>query len=219
MVVTMSLTMEKTLGQILVEKNIISPEQLSLALSRQKQEKGKYLGEILIEMGVSQEKINKALDSFNKRKPIGQVLLDLEVINPKQLEEALEKQKQLRKKTLRKPLGMLLVEMGYTTYYNYLNALSKHFNMSIVSLKNFLLSPALQQSIGEKYAQQQKIVVLENSRDKIKLALAEPTNYILEEIRKNFPASKNVEFCLASPSEIENCLKNYSDPFSLNSYR
>ena len=215
----MSLSMEKTLGQILVEKNIISPEQLSLALSRQKQEKGKYLGQILIEMGVSQERINKVLDSFNKRKPIGQILLDLEVINPKQLEEALEKQKQLRKNNLRKPLGMLLVEMGYTTYYNYLNALSKHFNMSIVSLKKFLLSPALQQSIGERYAQQQKIVVLENSRDKIKLALAEPTNYILEEIRKNFPASKNVEFCLASPSEIENCLKNFSDPFSMNSYR
>ena len=219
MVTGMSLTMEKTLGQILVEKNIISPEQLALALSRQKQEKGKYLGQILIEMGVSQEKINKALDSFNKRKPIGQILLDLEVINPKQLEEALEKQKELQKKTLRKPLGMLLVEMGYTTYYNYLNALSKHFNMPIVPLKNFLLSPSLQQSIGERYAQQQRIVVLENSRDKIKLALAEPTHYILDEIRRNFTANKNVEFCLASPSEIENCLKNYSDPFFLNSYR
>ncbi|MFH1757358.1 MAG: hypothetical protein ABH969_04860, partial [Pseudomonadota bacterium] len=64
--------MEKALGQILVEKNVISSEQLALALRRQKQEKGKYLGEILIEMGVSQGKINKTLDYFNKRKPIGQ---------------------------------------------------------------------------------------------------------------------------------------------------
>jgi pimeloyl-CoA synthetase len=101
--------MEKIFGQILVEKEIISPEQLALALKRQQQEKGKYLGQILIEMGVSQEKINKALDSFNKRKPIGQILLDLGVITSKQLEEALEKQNQLKKKTLRKPLGMLLV--------------------------------------------------------------------------------------------------------------
>ncbi|MDP3040203.1 MAG: hypothetical protein Q8O18_10080, partial [Deltaproteobacteria bacterium] len=114
---------------------------------------------------------------------------------------------------------MLLVEMGYTTYSNYLNALSKHFNMPIVSLKNFLLSPSLQKSIGERFAQQQRIVVLENSQDKIKLALAEPTNYILDDIRRIFPANKNVEFYLASPSEIENCLKNYSDPFSLNYYK
>jgi type IV pilus assembly protein PilB len=219
MATAMSLPMEKTLGQILVEKNYISPEQLALALSRQKQEKGKYLGQILIEMGVSQEKINKALDYFNKRKPIGQILLDLQVITPQQLEEALEKQKQLQKKALRKPLGMLLVEMGYTTYYSYLNALSRHFNMPIVFLKNFLLSSSLQQSIGVRYAQQQRIVVLENSRDKIKLALAEPTNHILNEIRRNFPPNKNVEFYLASPAEIENCLKNYFDPFSLNSYR
>lgn len=211
--------MEKIFGQILVEKEIISPEQLALALKRQQQEKGKYLGQILIEMGVSQEKINKALDSFNKRKPIGQILLDLGVITSKQLEEALEKQNQLKKKTLRKPLGMLLVEMGYTTYYSYLNALSKHFDMPIVSLKNFLLSSSLQQSIGVRYAQQQRIVVLENSRDKVKLALAEPSHYILEEIRRNFPANKTVEFYLASPAEIENCLKNIADPFSLNRYR
>jgi len=215
----MNFTMDKTLGQILLEKNIISSEQLALALRRQKQEKGIYLGQILIEMGVSQGKINKALDSFNKRKPIGQILLDLKVITAQQLEEALEKQKQLQKKTFRRPLGMLLIEMGYTTYYNYLNALSKHFNMPIVSLKNFLLSPSLQKSIGERFAQQQKIVVLENSQDKIKLALAEPTNYILEDIRRIFPGYKNVEFYLASPAEIENCLRHYSDPFSLNRYK
>ncbi len=219
MATAMSFTMDKALGQILVEKNVISSEQLALALRRQKQEKGKYLGEILIEMGVSQGKINKTLDYFNKRKPIGQILIDLKVITPEQLEEALEKQKQVQKKTFRRPLGMLLVEMGYTTYSNYLNALSKHFNMPIVSLKNFLLSPSLQKSIGERFAQQQRIVVLENSQDKIKLALAEPTNYILDDIRRIFPVNKNVEFYLASPSEIENCLKNYSDPFSLNYYK
>jgi hypothetical protein len=218
MATAMSFTMEKALGQILVEKNVISSEQLALALRRQKQEKGKYLGEILIEMGVSQGKINKTLDDFNKRKPIGQILIDLKVITPEQLEEALEKQKQVQKKTSRRSLGMLLVEMGYTTYSNYLKALSKHFNMPIVSLEKFLLSPPFQKSIGERFAQQQRIVVLENSQDKIKLALAEPTNYILDDIRRIFPANKNVEFYLASPSEIENCLKKYSDPFSLNSY-
>jgi len=32
---------------------------------------GKYLGEILFEIGVPQEKINRALYYFNKRKTIG----------------------------------------------------------------------------------------------------------------------------------------------------
>ena len=79
---------EKMLGQILVERNIISPMQLQVALDRQKKQKGKYkyIGEILIEMGIPQEKINEALDLYHKRKPIGQILLDLKIITPDQLQ-------------------------------------------------------------------------------------------------------------------------------------
>ena len=53
-------TVDKTFGQILIEKSIISQNKLDLALRRQKDQKGKYLGQILIEMGVvSQEKLKK----------------------------------------------------------------------------------------------------------------------------------------------------------------
>jgi hypothetical protein len=78
---------EKMLGQILVERNILSSMRLQAALDRQKEQKGKYqyIGEILIEMGVPQKKINAALDDFNKRKPTGQIFLDLKVITPDQL--------------------------------------------------------------------------------------------------------------------------------------
>src|SRR4030042_4763055 len=137
---------DKALGEILVEQNIISRSHLDLALKRQQQEKGKYLGQILFEMGIPQDKINKALDIFNKRKPIGQILVDMAVISEKQLEEALDKQKQLRKRGGRKPLGMLLVEMGYTTYHDYLNALSRHLNIPIISLREFSASSSLQKA-------------------------------------------------------------------------
>ena len=75
---------EKMLGQILVERNIISPRHLQMALDRQKKQTGKYkyIGEILIEMGIPQEKINEALDVYDKRKPIGQIFLDLKIITP-----------------------------------------------------------------------------------------------------------------------------------------
>ncbi len=52
---------DKKLGQILVDRNVISPNHLLVALQRQRQHGGKYLGEILFDMGVSQEKINEAL--------------------------------------------------------------------------------------------------------------------------------------------------------------
>jgi len=212
--------MEKALGQILLEKNMITQAQLDLALKRQKQQKGKYLGQILIEMGlVSQEKINKVLDAFSKRKRIGETLIDLEIITPEQLETALQKQKELQKQGVRKPLGMVVLELGFTNYDNYLLALSKHFNMPIVFLETFYPTRALQGALGEKYAMKNKIVVLENTPSRIKLALAEPTPRLLEEVQKAAPMGKTVEFYLANPYEVDSCLRKKFDPFAVARYR
>jgi len=212
--------MEKTLGEILVEKNIISQTQLDIALRRQKQQKGKYLGQVLIEMGVApQDKINQVLNTFNKRKRIGEILVDLQVVSPQQLEEALQKQKEMQRKGVRKLLGTIVLEMGFTNYDDYLKALSKHFNMPIVSLDTFYPTPSLQKAVGEKYAQKHKIVVLEDSPTRVKIALAEPTHYILEEIQKSLHLGKRAEFFLANPYEVENTLRKKFDPFSLTKYK
>jgi len=202
-------TAEKMLGQILVERNIISPGFLQLALDRQKKEEGeyKYIGEILLEMGVPQQKINEALDDYNKRKPIGQIFLDLKILTPDQLQEALEKQRQFAKMGVRKPIGRLLVEMGVTNYNGYMEVLSKHFNMAIVSLRGFFPSTSLQRAIGKAYSQRHQIVVLENTVTGIKLALAEPDPLVMDEIRRAFRSGKSVEFCLAGRFEIDDCLK------------
>lgn len=198
---------EKNLGQILVERNIITETELALALGQQRVEKGKYLGQILLEMGVAQDEINKALDSFYIRKRIGQILIDSGVISPQQLEEALEKQRDLRKEGVRKPLATLLVELGYIIENGYLKALSKFFNMPIVFLKEYLPTPSLQKAVGERYAQKNMVVVLENNAGKIKLALAEPTFFIMEELKKAVPIGKRIEFYLANPLEMQTYLK------------
>jgi len=208
----------KKLGEILLDKGIISKSQLDVALKKQIREKDKYLGQILIEMGVPQEKINQILLYCNKRKPIGQILIDLGVITAEELEKVLEKQKQLKEKNIYKPLGILLVETGYTTYDVYLKALSKHFNMPIESLTNFVPCPSSQRSIGEKYAKKNRILVLENNPNTIKLALPEPTAQILDEIRRVSRPEKQVELYLASPYNIERCFKKALDPFSINRY-
>jgi hypothetical protein len=208
----------KQLGEILLEKNIISKSQLDAALKKQKREKEKYLGQILMEIGVPQEKINQILLYSNKRRPIGQILIDLGVITPEELEKVLEKQKQLKEKGTYKPIGMLLVETGYTTYEVYLKALSKHLNMPIASLSTFIPCPSLQRSIGEKYAQKNRILVLENNQTVIRVALPEPTAQILDEIRRVLPPWKKVEFHLASPYEVERCFKKKLDPYCMTRY-
>jgi hypothetical protein len=212
---------EKKLGQILVERNIISPLRLQAALDRQKNQNGrsKYLGEILLEMGIPQEKINEALDAHGKRKPLGEVLVDLGTLRPDQLEKALEKQDLLARMRIRRPLGKLLVEMGYAKHETLREAFSKHFNMPIVSLRTFFPSSSLQRAVGKSYAMNHRIVVLENDSAKVRFALAEPNPSVMDELRRAFPPAKRVEFYLASPGEIDFCLKQKYDPFALSHYR
>ena len=214
-------TVEKMLGQILVERNIISPGFLQLALDRQKKEKGeyKYIGEILLEMGVPQEQINEALNASGKRKRLGEILIDLEMLTSEELKQALEKQKQLAGMAIRRPLGKLLLEMGYTNYEVLQTALSKHFNMPTISLKGVFPSPSLQKAVGDAYALRHKIVVLEDDFPKIKLAIAEPNLLVMDELRRVFRAEKRMEFYLANPMEMDYCLRHKFDPFLVSHYR
>ncbi len=211
---------EKTLGQILVDKGIISREQLDRALQIKAEQPGKYLGEILFEMGVSQEKINRALYYSNKRKTIGEILVDQKLITPDQLEEALSKQKKIKEKWGHtRPLGLLLIELGYINSRGYLTALSKHFNMPILTMKDYQPNPQLQKVIGERYAMERKIIVLENSAKTIKLVLADPSTQVIEELQKAIPPGKSMEFYLASYGEIDESLRRVADPFSFTQYR
>jgi hypothetical protein len=104
-------------------------------------------------------------------------------------------------------------------YKSYSNALSQIFNLPIISLKDFRLNSSLQKAIGEKYAANHKVIVLENSVDKIKLVLAEPTKYIMDELRRIVPPKKKIEFSLAIPDEVRLCFNKASNPFSVSSFK
>ena len=78
------------LGQALIKRGILTQAQLDKALEIQKQRKNLYLGEILQHLGVNQNKINETLDFINKRKKIGDILIDLGLITPAGLERALK---------------------------------------------------------------------------------------------------------------------------------
>jgi hypothetical protein len=206
----------KPLGQVLLERNIITQQELDLALARQRMDKGKYLGQILMEMGVPQDEIHKAMDAHRHRRKIGEVLVDAEAITPAQLEEGLKKQKEHKRE--RKPLGRIFLEMGYINRKQWMEALAKHFTMPVVSLREFEGSRSLQKIIGEKFAMDKKIVVLQNENGKIRLAISEPNLFFMEELQKFSPMGKRIEFCLAEPEEIPSCLeKLYTRPAAVAS--
>lgn len=205
------------LGQALVKRGILTQSELEKALEMQKQRKNEYLGEILQSLGVNQIKINETLDYLNKRKKIGDILVDLGLITPDALERALKDQKLIQARMgARRPLGILLFEMGLISFKDYMTALAKHFAIHIVSLEGLRIPPSLQDVLGRKYVCKHGLLVLENDGRTIKIALGAPTTFLMQEIRKSIPPNKEVIFYLAHPVEIEAAYKMMYDPFSEN---
>ena len=204
---------QKTLGEILLARGLVSRAQLDLALRIKDVQPQRYLGEILCNLGVPQETILRTLYYSHKRRSIGEVLLDQEMISRDRLAEALARQKHIRETIGQaKPLALLLVDMGQINTREYLWVLSKHYNMPIVNLRDYSPSSLLQQLIGERYALENKIIVLEDSAEVVKFVLADPSIALVEELRRAFPPKKRVACYLASYTAVHECLQRLSNP-------
>ncbi|MDD4356526.1 MAG: hypothetical protein PHN98_04670 [Smithellaceae bacterium] len=199
------------IGQILVSKGIISESDLKLAMDRKKREPAKYLGQILCEMGLPQSKIMKGLYYSNKRKKLGEIFIELDIITREQLSDILDQQKQQKYFGIHKNLGTLLARSKMISEKDYVHALSAHFSMPIVSLKGYTVSRTLQKAIGEQYGLKNRIVVLNNSARKLTVALADPHLPIFEYLEKAISKEKHIIFCIAKSSEIEKCLDTVYD--------
>ena len=206
------------LGEALVRQGVITQSELDRALKIQNSRENEYLGEILHKyFGVAQRKINETLDYLNKRKKIGDVLIDLGLITPEELKRALKEQKTIQSKIgVKRPLGILLYQVGLIKYADYMKALSKHFVLRIISLKDLRISPSLQDVLGKRYVCERQVLVLENDGKTIKIALGEPTLSLMQEIRKSIPPYQEIIFYLAHLREINSAHKIMFDPFSLH---
>jgi hypothetical protein len=205
--------MPDQIGRILAAKKVITLSELDEAVRLQKQTPEKYLGQILCEMGLPQSRIMNAIYYSNKRRKLGQVLVDLKIITDVQLQEVLHQQKVLKTNGFHGYLATLLVKNKIISEENYIQALSAHFSMPMVSLKEFKVSPLLQKSIGEKYSLANQIVVLDDSPKKVSVALAEPHLSVFVHLEKAMPRGKYIMFCIAKASEIEDCLEEKYDPY------
>ena len=194
------------IGNIMIAKGIIGDSDLQDALERKKQDPDKYLGQILSEMGFSQSRIMHEIYYSNKRKKLGEILVELNMVTREQLHQALIQQKYLKKEGAHVYLATLMIENRIICEKHYMKALSAHFSMPVVSLENFTVLQSLQKTIGERYALRNRIIVLSDMDNHITLAIAEPHLSIFDHLEKGIPKRKRISYKLARAAEIERCL-------------
>ncbi|MFM2164224.1 MAG: Type traffic warden ATPase [Planctomycetota bacterium] len=139
------------------------------------------------------------------RLQLGELLVARGVITPKQLNDALEHQKE---KGHRRLLGETLVELGFTTDHDVMEAVADSYGIPFARDIARIADPRCLEVLPREYLLEHLVLPMYLVRDMLTVAVAEPANlYLFEEIRRR--SGKQVQIVATTPGEIRAALDAY----------
>ena len=163
------------LGETLVKEGMISNEELTQSLDRQKSLRKKRIGDIFVEQGVVEHsEVRKALkfQQSKSTKRIGDILVAAGAITPEQLTAALSQQQ----KDQTKRLGQILIDMSFINEEMLALALALRHNLPYVDLNSYPIDPLAVTCISSELAKKFNIIPIELSQNILTVAFSDPTN-------------------------------------------
>lgn len=161
---------QKKTGEILLESNLITEQQLSEALETQKTSPGETIGRILCRLGfLSESDLNYVLEQSGKRRKLVDILLNEGMIDHAGLAQA---QAYSIKDGI--SLEKSLVRLGYLTEEQLARAIAFRYDIPFASLENIRLDPLLARFTNASFAQKHRIVPVSKFGNTVTLAMAHP---------------------------------------------
>ncbi|MDX1914103.1 MAG: ATPase, T2SS/T4P/T4SS family [Methylophilus sp.] len=195
------------LGEMLVEQNLASNEEITNALNVQNQLRTQKIGDVLSENKiVSSAQLAEAI-AHQESQPIlklGEALKQLHLITEEQLVSALAQQKENRSV----PLGQVLINMGVIDERTLHNAMAKKLGIPFVSLDKFNFDPNALRLVKAVFARKNSLIPLCIYKQSLVIAFQDPmNNKVIEELR--FLTQMNILPAMASRDDITEAINNY----------
>jgi type IV pilus assembly protein PilB len=147
------------------------------------------------------------LDKSLKRKLLGQILIDQGVITADQLQIALTEQKRNNK-----PLGKIIVALGFVTEAVMRDVLSEMLGQDSVELSTTVPDPAALKLIPKEMARKLKLIPIDYNVERNELTIATVDSYdlpTLDRVRAYVGAQTHVKTMLAGEVEVENSIDQF----------
>ncbi len=139
------------------------------------------------------------------KKPFGQQLVDRGIINPEQLQRALDEQ---RLGNGQKLLGEILVERGMATEEQILELLAEGYGVPFARINPRIVDPKIIEKLPREFLEQHSALPIYLVEDVLTVAVAEPTNvFLIEEMERI--TGKQVQIVAATPKDISATLQTY----------
>ena len=138
------------------------------------------------------------------RKKIGQLLLAAGLITEDQLVEALDRQKQ----TKRRHLGKILIEMGLAEEEDICRALATQLNLPFVALSELEIPQEAVELLARKQAESKLILAVGKQERRLRLAMANPLDYgTIDDVK--FRTGLEVTVVVASETDIRKAIEKH----------
>jgi len=117
--------------------------------------------------------------SKTSNKNIAEILLEEGLITQKQMEKALEKQKNSNES-----LEKVIIKLGFASLKEVAEIISKEWGITFIDLNETEIDPELARSIPEHLAQRYRVIPIAQENNKLLLAMADPFNVIaIDDVR------------------------------------
>ncbi len=200
----MKKTKSKQLGQLLIEKKVITHEQLDQALEVQLKEGG-LLGQILIKLNiVTAEQIEKSMnEQTSSAEKLENALKETGILSAEQLTEAQALQK---KEVL--TFAQAILKLGVLGEEDLVSTMVTQFGFPYLQLANYKIETEIVEIIPKSIADKYCLIAIDKIGNILTIAMADPLNAAaLDEIRKE--TGLNVETFISTFSDINSALAQF----------
>jgi hypothetical protein len=136
-------------------------------------------------------------------KQLGELLLERRIINSKQLNEALEVQRQRGGL-----IGEILVELGYAKEEQIAQALTAQYGFPYLPLTNYDIDPEVIKLIPENVAKQYCLIPIDKIGNGLTIAMSNPLNIqAIEDIE--LVSGCSVQAFVSTTTDIREAIKKY----------
>ncbi|MDQ7842959.1 MAG: type IV-A pilus assembly ATPase PilB [Armatimonadota bacterium] len=142
---------------------------------------------------------------------LGQILLDQGMVSREQLEKAIQMHQRSGGH-----LGRILVELGAVTEQQLAQALAVQWGLTWVDLNTVEIDPDVVKTIPQHLAQRHKVLAIEKSRKRLKMAIADPLNVLaVDDVR--LVTGLEIEPVVAAEADIVAAIsRHYSSTVDLD---
>jgi len=194
----------KQLGQLLIEKNVITPEQLDQALEVQLKEGG-LLGQILIKLNIvtAEQLENSIKEQTSSAQRLENVLKEMGILSAEQLNQALELQKKEGG-----TFAQSIIKLGVLGEDDLVSTMVTQFGFPYLQLVNYEIESELVKIIPKSIAEKYSLIAIDKIGNILTIAMADPLNAAaLDDVRKE--TGLNVEAFISTFSDINNAISQF----------